>query len=82
MDYIPYNYLISLRSTKQLRLSILPKHTNMLAPAGLELGSSDSESCIVPLDHTRSPVTIIGKKVDVEFAIKYATKYFVNQLTL
>ena len=37
MDYIPSNYLITLRSTKQSRLSILPKDTNTLALAGLEL---------------------------------------------
>ena len=37
MDYIPSNYLITLRSTKQLRLSILPKDTNTLALAGLKL---------------------------------------------
>ena len=37
---IPHNsYLISLRSTKQLRLSILPKDTNTLAVAGLELAT-------------------------------------------
>ena len=34
---IPSNYLITLRSTKQLRLSILPKGTNTLALVGLEL---------------------------------------------
>ena len=34
---IPSNYLITLRSTKQLRLSILPKDTNTLALVGLEL---------------------------------------------
>ena len=37
MDYIPNNYLISLTSMKLLRLSILPKDTNTLAAAGLEL---------------------------------------------
>ena len=37
MDYIPSNYLITLRSTKQLRLSILPKDTNTLALEGLKL---------------------------------------------
>ena len=37
MDYIPSNYLITLKSTKQLRLSILAKDTNTLALAGLEL---------------------------------------------
>ena len=37
VDYIPSNSLITLRSTKQSRLSILPKDTNMLAQAGLEL---------------------------------------------
>ena len=37
MDYIPSNYLITLRSTKQSRLSILPKDTNTLALVGLEL---------------------------------------------
>ena len=37
MDYIPSNYLITLRSTKQSRLSILPKDTNTMALAGLEL---------------------------------------------
>ena len=39
MDCIPTpsNYLIMVRSTKQLRLSILPKDTNTLALAGLEV---------------------------------------------
>ena len=37
MDFIPSNYLITLKSTKQSKLSILPKDTNMLALAGLEL---------------------------------------------
>ena len=43
----------ALRSTKQLRLSILPKDTNTLA-LGSNSRSSDPESCTVPLDHTRS----------------------------
>ena len=44
------------RSTKQLRLSILPKDTNTLALVGARtLGLvSDPEFCTVPLDHTRS----------------------------
>ena len=39
MDYynIPSNYLITLRSTKQSRLNILPKDPNTLALAELEL---------------------------------------------
>ena len=37
LDYIPSNYLITLRSTKKWRLSIVPKDTNTLALAGLEL---------------------------------------------
>ena len=37
IDFIPSNYLITPRSTKQSRLSILPMDTNTLALAGLEL---------------------------------------------
>ena len=51
MDYIPSNYLITLRSTKRIRLRILPKDTNMLALAGSNSQSSALESCTVPLDH-------------------------------
>ena len=50
MDYVPSNYLITLRSTKQSRLGILPKDTNTLALVGL----SAPESCTVPLDHTHT----------------------------
>ena len=46
---------ISLGSTRQARLSILPKDTNTLALTGLELTTFLlKESCSVPLDHTRS----------------------------
>ena len=49
--------VLSCRSTQQLRLSILPKDTNTLALAGLELTRSrprDPESCTFPLVHTHS----------------------------
>ena len=37
MDYIPSNYLITLMSTKQSGLNILPNNTNTFALARLEL---------------------------------------------
>ena len=56
MDYIPINYLIPHRSSKQFRLSILPKDANTLAVAGLEIMVSDLGSCTVTLDHTSSRI--------------------------
>ena len=49
------NYLILPKSTKQLRLSILPKDINTsAAERDLNSWSSDPESSTVPLDHTCS----------------------------
>ena len=67
--------------TKRYRLSILPKGTNTLVLAGLELKSSAPESSTVPLDHTRSMYSIKKIYIDLRYeSVAHTTDIYLHYI--
>ena len=66
MDYIPSNYLITLRVDEAIETKYLAQGHKHVGTSGARTHwSSASESCTVPLDHTRSPNILLPSAMKI-----------------